>query len=596
VHPFRFEITFFLFVLSCSSAGGPSGLHQEGVDSKTDRALKAADSTIPKTVRIAVLGDRTGHPDDEVFTEILREIHRLSPDAIASVGDLIEGYQPDEKSDEVDAEWDHVAEMTTRYLGKLPTYITAGNHDVWGDKSRAIFERRFNPINATFDLGYAAFIVFDTSRAEREIDIAEADLNWLVRALFQYRDKKARIVLTHRPLFAEQEGGEYGAKLHDVFIGGNATLVICGHWHHSMSDDRDDIQYRMLGPSGASPNRDNHRESGNLAQFGWLVIDENGAQFSIIKADGVLPSDTFPYEMNQLEWRIENRAVMPVDFDIDPVHPASRGSFDVSFSNITDDKLVTALSLPQTNWQVAPGRRDIQLEAGKERVMRFSFIRKNNSSLFPGPKITASFPFFGTTYLLTKYLAPTLRVRVKKASNPPALDGDLSDAAWKGASKLGPFMEIRGLDMPFRTDARAVVLHNTLYLGFQMLDPDMEGAVRTNGEFLENSDHLLILVDDDLGTPERRRIVVTPFGRVSTQWIQSESSTGEFQVTASVSKSDEGWTVEVAVPLGVLPKVKGRRTIGFNFARGRVRGDKSSKAYWQPLLEHEEESLGKLVL
>ncbi len=587
------SLFFSTMMVACSLVGG-AGSPSDDTDSDIGCAIPKEVETVSKPMRIAVLGDRTGHPDDAVFTEILREIARLSPDAVAGVGDLIEGYQMDDKSDEAEAEWDWVQKLLENHLGKLPMYFAAGNHDVWSDGSRGIFERRFNPVNAAYDLGYAALIVFDTSRAPRESLIPDDDLDWLVHALDQYRDKKARIVLTHRPLFAEKGGGAYGTPFHDVLIAGNATYFICGHWHHSMSDDRDDVQYRMLGPSGAAPNRAHHAESGNLAQFGWLVIDETGAHFSIVKGDGVLPSDTFPYEMNQLEWRIENLAARPLDFVIDPNHPTSSGRLRISFTNVTDEQLHTTLSFADTDWRVSPKRKEVQLEPGRSREMSFSFVRKPGSPLFPGPEIAVSFPFFKTVYTLKKSLAPTLRVRVNRQPNAPIVDGDIGDEVWRRASPLGPFMEVRGGKLPYTTDARALVADNTLYVRFRAADPDMEHAEPAAFDFLENADHLMVLFDDEPDTPGKRRIVLTPSGRVSDKWVEAEPPTDKSKLAVAISKDKDGWSAELALPFSELPRRRGERTVGFNFAGGRIRGDVSSFAYWQPLLEHDEESLGKL--
>ncbi|MEN8207728.1 MAG: hypothetical protein ABFR50_00605, partial [Candidatus Fermentibacteria bacterium] len=42
-------------------------------------------------VRIAVLGDRTGSPDDAEFEIAVNAILEMSPDIILSVGDFVEG-------------------------------------------------------------------------------------------------------------------------------------------------------------------------------------------------------------------------------------------------------------------------------------------------------------------------------------------------------------------------------------------------------------------------------------------------------------------------------------------------------------------------
>lgn len=588
-----------VLVLVCACSKTNDRVVPAAQDAGVVDAAAACSPPSPSIVRIAVLGDRTGNKNDVVFVNVLKQIHRMAPDVLISVGDLIEGYQPDGKLTEAAAEWETVFGFIQREMGDIPLYSAAGNHDVWSEKSLRIFEERMQPRNAILEFGDVAVIIFDTSRVDLEKNIPDADLDWLVGALNRAREKKSRIVVTHKPLFAQPEGGRYGAPLHDVLIAGDANWVICGHWHHAMADDRDDIQYRMIGPSGARPNRAHHPESGNFTGFGWLVIDEAGVRYSLLNSDGVMAADAFSYEMNQLEWKTERRAVVPVDFEIDPVAPPTSGTIELTVTNVTEDTLDTTLYFESPEWRMAPSERKIVLGSKNETKFEIRFARNKGASLFPGPLMKMAVPFFGTEYLLRKYLTPTLWVRLRDpVGPPPVIDGELNESAWKRAVSIGDFTTVSKDPMLFENEIKAVIQDGVLYVSARMVEPNMavDGFEQDDGEYLENADHLLIMVDGNLETPEYARFVINTEGRLSYRWVGAQRSTMDekLPVSAAALRDEKGWTAEFALPLNAVEGTPLTHKIGFNIARGRVRQDTRSRAYWQPLLEHDEEALGRL--
>ena len=585
--------TALLFFLTEACAPPP----QEHTDAGEDASAPTPEETVshapPSPLRIAVLGDRTGRPNDDVFRAVLEEIRRLAPDAVISVGDLIDGYQPDDRISDAEAEWDFVLKTIRRKLGDVPLFSAAGNHDVWSPASEALFTEHLNPPNFSMRFGTTAVIFFDTSRTESETDIPDDALDWLVSALYEARDAAARVVVTHKPLFALPDGGKYGSPLHDVLIAGNANLVICGHWHHAMADDRDGIQYRMLGTSGAVPNRPEHPESGNLAQFAWLVADTGGIRFSIVKSGAIVPSDAFPYAMNQLEWKIQRRAVNATGFDINPKRPQTAGRLDITITNVAELPLESKLVFDDRDWHVMPGKFEVDLAPGATRRFRPMFARKSDAPLFPGPSFTMAFPFFKETYRLQSHLTPTLSVQIKRTKTPWTLDGIFSEEERSASTSIGPFMERRG-DAPPSADVQVMVHSDLLYIAAIVDAPDANCDAIINNDYLEDRDHLTVLVDGNTDTPEYARFVIDCSGRISQRRVQNKIQRYPADVQASVKRAAGGWTAEIVVPLDELEPALARRTVGFNITAAMVRPDAYGKIYWQPLLEHDNEALGRL--
>lgn len=381
-----------------------------------DAALSASspepDCPQAKPTRVFILGDRTGNADDDVFSGVLEEMKRFAPDMVIAVGDLIEGYQEDLALNETEQEWDHVLDLVRRALGDTPFFSVAGNHDVWSEQSRLLFEKKLgHHINHAMDVGSARIILFDTSRYASEAEIPEAALEWLWRQLYTARKQAVRIVITHRPLWAIDPGGRYGSPLHDVFIAGNADWVLSGHWHHTMSDDRDGIKYRLIGPSGALPNRPDHPESGNLQIFGFFVIDDRRVDLSLIPAGSVRPSDAYPYRFNQLEWIIENRAVQIEGFNFISSHPKPRGKFRLTLKNVTEEKMSGTLAFDnkRSAWRIAPVSKAVVLDPGESTRLVFWYSRRRNAALFPGPYFSIAFPWPDNgTYVLGAHISPTV--------------------------------------------------------------------------------------------------------------------------------------------------------------------------------------------
>ena len=68
-------------------------------------------------VRIAVLGDRTGRPDDAEFEIAVSAIIEMSPDIVLSVGDFVEGNGDVETLVE---DWENMLPVLQRLTNVFP--------------------------------------------------------------------------------------------------------------------------------------------------------------------------------------------------------------------------------------------------------------------------------------------------------------------------------------------------------------------------------------------------------------------------------------------------------------------------------------------
>src|SRR5882724_3853319 len=77
-------------------------------------------------MRIAILGDRTGETQGNVYADIWKEVKAERPDFVLSIGDTIQGLN-DGTAEE---EWSAVERLVTpAWWRKL--YLAPGNHDIW---------------------------------------------------------------------------------------------------------------------------------------------------------------------------------------------------------------------------------------------------------------------------------------------------------------------------------------------------------------------------------------------------------------------------------------------------------------------------------
>lgn len=207
--------------------------------------LRAVDE--PKNdFRFAIVGDRTGGAQPQIFGRVWREIDLLHPEFVINVGDTIEGRK-DETAEE---QWKELRPIWARY-SHYPLYFTPGNHDVWSDFSRSLYEQesRRKPFYS-FSFQDAHFTVLDSSTTG---GLSEEQLAFLEQDLTANAEKNPKFVFFHHPIWIRLfAAGESDFPLHRIVRKHKVDYVINGHGHQFVRMVRDGIVYMEVGSSGGN--------------------------------------------------------------------------------------------------------------------------------------------------------------------------------------------------------------------------------------------------------------------------------------------------------------------------------------------------------
>lgn len=193
--------------------------------------------------RFAILGDRTGEARPGVYEEVWREIDAWHPDMVINVGDTIQGGN----DATAQREWTALRPLFARYR-RYPLYLIPGNHDIWSEASRRVYERETRrPAHYSFDFGSAHFTVLDNSETE---SLPDGEMNFLAADLEKNAARPLKFIFFHRPfwLLPVMLGGDF--PLHRVAAKYHVQYVVAGHAHRFARFVQGGTVYLMVGSSG----------------------------------------------------------------------------------------------------------------------------------------------------------------------------------------------------------------------------------------------------------------------------------------------------------------------------------------------------------
>lgn len=178
-----------------------------------------------------------------------------------------------------------------------------------------------------------------------------------------------------------------------------------------------------------------------------------------------------------------------------------------------------------------------------------------------------------------------------RATSPPVIDGDLSDACWQGVPKAEGFIDpYLGTPPADATEAWICYDETNIYVAFRAYDsqPDKivaqeakeEASLRGDDSIWFNFDpfHTHQGTDRCLFGVSARGVHSTDIGvgrAIKTEWK------GEWKSAAHIGTN--GWTAEMAIPWAMLTYPTGQKpvTMGLNFARWQQRTQVTS--FWSYL-------------
>lgn len=273
----------------------------------------------PETLRIAVIGDRTGGHRPEVFEDALDKLDLMQPDLVLSVGDLVEGYTDDEA--ELAQQWDEIEAAIARFGTRF--HAVPGNHDTYSAASARMFrERRGLPY---WSLRHEDVLILGLSTEDPPITLPQSAIDGhhrllaalerdpvaaqeAVLAAYQERGDVVKpgdveisaeqvayfrqvladnpaprwtLVIMHKPawIFENEQFAEIEAMLAD-----RPHSFIAGHEHYYDYENRGGRDYITMGTTGGIWLKEG---PGRVDHMLWLTLDDGAPSFMNIEIGGM---------------------------------------------------------------------------------------------------------------------------------------------------------------------------------------------------------------------------------------------------------------------------------------------------------------------
>ena len=210
----------------------------------------------------------------------------------------------------------------------------------------------------------------------------------------------------------------------------------------------------------------------------------------------------------------------------------------------------------------------------------------------------AVFAIIGFSGEAVSQTAEPRSMKAARTSQPPEIDGKLDDPCWREAPKATDFVD-KFFDEIVEDQTVAYLLYNdeNIYVAFHCYDsqPDKIVARETkrDGNFW-NDDYVSFCIDPFHAHQFQYRsfFVVNAIGTQFSTIAGGRASKTEWKGDwkAAVSRTPDGWTVEMAIPFAILsyPSTGEPTTIGINFDRRQQRT--SINSFWSNIgpQEHTE--------
>jgi hypothetical protein len=181
-------------------------------------------------------------------------------------------------------------------------------------------------------------------------------------------------------------------------------------------------------------------------------------------------------------------------------------------------------------------------------------------------------------------------VRMPKFEKPPVIDGKLDEEIWKAAAVLKDFYQTQPGDNIAPTKPTEVFLGydaKFLYIAFHCFDePDKVRATIPKRDNIWNDDYVGILFDTFNDGRKAYEFDFSPYGiQADGIWTdgQGEDFNPDIVMESKGVITEDGWTVEVAIPFKSLRYVAGKDKLwGMHFWR-RIKRANNELDMWMPM-------------
>lgn len=595
-------------MVGCNHSGG-------GRDIAPPPAPAAA---VPGTgVRFIVFGD-SQFANMGVYERMVHEANLLRPDFVIQVGDMIQGYTYSEE--QARGEWAQfrrqIAPLTMPFMPVPGNHdvVTTATHNVYGEvwgKDRYYY---------SFDVGPVHCVVLNSYWPGEGDRIAEWQRAWLASDLEAYAARHGGVgskqlatrsifVYVHAPLWryaADHPGRKDWEAVHAILRQYPTRLVVGGHTHEYVWENRDGIDYIVINSSGGMPQQ--NERGGFFHAFLHVSAQPDGdVRYGVVKAGSVLPLDTVNSEERRTVTRhhIAGSTIRLLDWT--PGAP-----LDVTVTHEVANPLGEE-RLYRLDWVVPegvelkaePAGQWLRLAAGERKALQFRLT----APVAPGPGALPHLRVSATDRLRSgavsreweaKYreagpgatnialdapvdftsrseifLPPVATAR--RATTTVTIDGRFDEPVWQEAAIIDDF-RAGSSKPPVGTSVRLLWDDGGLYVAARMEEPNPAGLKASAGgkiPFTWDDDDFELSFDTDNTQSAYTRLFQNVAGtRFSSRPRNWEESTRYFQAKyqSAIHVGEDHWALEMYLPWEDMtagqPPTPGTKW-SFNMARNR---------------------------
>lgn len=581
----------------CASVGGSSGGH-----SPAPRANNPAENRIERLstrdeVRFIILAD-TQFANRDVFERMAHEIEMLRPEFVIQAGDLIQGYT--HNHEQARTEW-------WEFRGQIepitaPFFPVPGNHDVLTPETREVYEEEWGPnrFNYMFEVGNVLMVSIDTWHPDEGDRVGAWQREWLAEELAAYAERagddlrhRAIFVLTHSPLWryaSDHEGRQQWEQVHAILRDYPVQLVVGGHTHEYVWEEKDGINYIVINSSGHSRAMGSER-AGELHAFLHVsVLPDGDTRYGLMRAGSVLPLDTIDNEerarnpkfhisggtLRTTEWEagapLDTELALPLENETD-VERTFELRWDVPRGAEVEvepaREWVTLAPGESTEQRFrlvstqAPGRDALpSLRVSSEQRLRSGVVSRQWEEIYRKREEQADPAVYPTripledTYTFagrySVFLPPV--GRVARMDGEIVLDGRIDEEAWDAAHVLDELWVGTGRPAPTRAELRLLYDEDYLYVAGWMEEPNPAGLVANAAgsiPFTWDDDDFELFFDIDETQRDYHRLFQNVAGtRFSSRprHIREEERYFQPEYESAIHIGEDYWSIEMIVP------------------------------------------------
>ncbi len=497
-------------------------------------------------VRIAVLGDRTGRPDDSEFEIAVNSIIEMSPDIVLSVGDFVEG---DGDVDTAVQDWENILPVLRRLTSNFLFVYTPGNNDIWNDET-AEYWRYYTGTepSRTEEILGITFVIWNSSigntltpenleNMENQINGIDTDNPW--------------IFVTHKPFwFMAWQDSAVVSDFKSLMDRTGPLAVVGGHIHRFAAQRENGILYVSAGPSGSSvPEPD--PATGNFTQLGWMTVWSDSVAYAAVDARGIYPETINTGEEMNLSYLYEEQLIRarPLEQELE--------SAVMTLVPVENLPRTVTLEIDPGTWNLDPLSLNIDLD---DQPVDLTFTQSPEGSPYPSPVVSIQLEYGNRDRDLQFDYSWQILRRMNAFPTHVVLDGELTEGEYR-ADLQTDFADFAGQPAPIpATGFTAASDGERLFIAMRMMDSPEESE--DYGGFILGS------TDDSV-----LWLKVFRDGFTDAQIFTSEGELIDWDsgLDVKVKADDNGWSIELAVDISLLEIVDGQafthvyRSVGDDF-------------------------------